>query len=230
MTVVEISPGALIEDESKSFRGIVECVGVDSSGKPAILLRRFYIEEEIMAKQIYEYYLKLEMNMVGNVKLAERRLRKKIASSINVPEEKALEYYNLIAFSEKDGTLSKFETRAVSYTNYYICPLEQVVISENKELRIKSIDSLINIGSDQTFTKGTAVCRFIGFSNPPILLFAKPSSVETDKIADEIKKLEAYIEKLEEERKSGRISKDVYEKLKEEYEERLEKLISELKE
>ena len=105
-----------------------------------------------------------------------------------------------------------------------------MVISENKELRIKSIDSLINIGSDQTFTKGTAVCRFIGFSNPPILLFAKPSSVETDKIADEIKKLEAYIEKLEEERKSGRISKDVYEKLKEEYEERLEKLISELKE
>ncbi|MEM3649044.1 MAG: hypothetical protein QW506_07785 [Thermoproteota archaeon] len=228
MTVVEISPGTLIEDTTGSFRGIVECIGVDPSGKPVILLRRFLRTDEAMAKQIYEYYLKLEINIVGNSSYAERRLRKKIASSLNVPEEKALDNYNLIAFSEKDGTLSKFKTTEVSYTDYYICPLEQVTISTTKELKIKNTGSLINIGSSQTFTKGTAVCCFIGFSNPPILLFAKSSSVEIDKIADEIKKVEAYIEKLEEERKSGRISKEAYERLKVEYEERLEKLISEL--
>lgn len=229
MAVIEISSGTLIEDVAGSFKGVVECVGVDFSGKPVLLLRELQVSVEAVVKQIYEYYLSLEMLIIGDLKLAERRLRKRIASSINVPEEDALSSPNLVRFAEKDGTLDRFsKTRVFPKEECYICSLDQITIDSTKKLKIKDIHSLIKINSDQALTDSSTVCYFIGFRNPPIILFVKSSDVEISKINDEIRKIEKYKERLEEEKEKGTISEEVYERLRSEYNKRLENLISKL--
>jgi len=231
MAIVEIPSGTLIEDETGGFKGIVECIGVDFSGKPALLLRELQISVEVVEKQIYEYYLNLEMLMVGDLRMAERRLRKRIASLINVPEENALSNYNLVKFAEKDGTLDRFsKTKVFPKEEYYICPLNQITIDSAKKLKIKNARSLIKIDSNQALTDDSIACYFVGFCNPPTILFAKSSDVEIGKINDEIRKIENYKEKLEEEKEKGKISEKVYEKLRSEYDEKLEKLIKQVEE
>ncbi len=55
-----------------------------------------------------------------------------------------------------------------------------------------------------------------------------PTPIETE-IEKEIRKLEEYLERLEQLRKEGKVSEQVYERLKQEYEKKLEELIEKLK-
>ncbi|MEM2614666.1 MAG: hypothetical protein QXO15_10680, partial [Nitrososphaerota archaeon] len=55
---------------------------------------------------------------------------------------------------------------------------------------------------------------------PPLPPPLKPST-DIEKIRQEIRRVEGYLEKLEEERRAGRITEQVYLKLKQEYESKL---------